>query len=295
MPTKIVQLAVLLAGLASTGLAQPPPETDIYLADLAIKRGKVSILSPENVTNRTGYDNQPNFLPDGKSFFYTAWQADGQTDIYQYDLKTKTANPLTRTKESEYSAALTPDGKWFSTIRVEADGTQRLWKFQLADPGQAALVLEQLKPVGYYVWQGADQLVLFVLGEPNALYVADASTGQATQLESGVGRSFHRIPGDKYGVSFVHKISAQQWVIKRLDLRTRQITPLIETLPGCEDLAWIKDGTILLSQGSKVYQSRPQVDRTWTEVADFGALGIKQVTRLAVNPRSKKLTFVASK
>ncbi len=295
MLTTIIPFAILLAGLANIGLAQPPPETDIYLADLAIRRGKINILPPENVTNRPGYDNQPNFLPNGQSFFYTAWQADGQTDIYQYNLKTKTASPLTRTKESEYSAALTPDGQWFSTIRVEADGTQRLWKFRLADPGQATLVLEQLKPVGYYVWQGADQLVLFVLGEPNSLYVADASTGQATQLASGVGRSFHRIPGDKYGVSFIHKISAQQWVIKRIDLRTRQITPLIEALPGCEDLAWAKNGTILLSKGSKIYQSRPTVERTWAEVADFGALGINQITRLAVNPRSKKLTFVASK
>ena len=38
---------------------------------------------------------------------------------------------VTNTPESEYSPTVTPDGAHISVIRVEADGTQRLWRFTL--------------------------------------------------------------------------------------------------------------------------------------------------------------------
>jgi hypothetical protein len=274
--------------------AQAPPDVDIYLASLKVARGRVLLGPPQNLTNRPGYDNQPYFLPDGRGLLYTVLE-NGQTDIYQLDLRTGAARPLTRTPESEYSGALVPGGQSFSAVRVEADGTQRLWQFSLANPAQAAPVLPDLKPVGYYAWQGKDRLALFVLGSPNALYVANAQTAEATQLENRVGRSFHAIPGDRDGVSFVHKLSDQQWIIKRVDLATREVRPLVEGLPGCEDLAWTKEGIILLAKGSKIYQCQPSVSREWVEVADFASLGLKQITRLAVDPRSKKLALVAER
>src|SRR4051812_9930298 len=67
-----------------------PPSTDIYLADLKLVQGSVTIGKPTNVTHRKGYDNQPFFLPDGQSFFFTVIGEDEQADTYRYDIKTET-------------------------------------------------------------------------------------------------------------------------------------------------------------------------------------------------------------
>jgi WD40 repeat protein len=268
-----------------------PPDVDIYLAEFQMQNGKVQINTPTNVTNRVGYDNQPNFLPNGKGFFYTSMR-DNQTDIYFYDLKTKASKPLTQTLESEYSAALMPDGKHFSTVRVEKDGTQRLWKFELKNTANTSLVLENVKPVGYYVWAKKTQLAMFVLGEPNTLQVADITDGKPQKIENSVGRSFHLIPKQKGKVSFIHKVGEKEWYAKSLDMNTLKTEILVQMQEGCEDICWTKDHVLLMPKGAKIYQWNKQKDSSWVEIADFSALGIKQITRIAVNPKSKQIAFV---
>src|SRR5438093_12971850 len=102
-----------------------PPATDIYLADLRVAQGRVSVGVPVNVTARPGYDNQPFFLPDGGAFLYTSIRADSQADIYRYALRTATSVRLTATRESEPSPTPLPAGSGFSAVRVAADFPQR--------------------------------------------------------------------------------------------------------------------------------------------------------------------------
>jgi len=59
--------ALPLASLA----AQSPPGTDIWVADLSLRDGRVTLGAPVNVTARAGYDNQPAVLPDGSGLLYT--------------------------------------------------------------------------------------------------------------------------------------------------------------------------------------------------------------------------------
>src|SRR5437870_6142781 len=119
------------------------PDTDIFLVDFSngAPKGK-----PVNITQREGYDNQPYFLPHSPHLFYTSI-AKNQADIYRYNLKTGKSAAFTNTPESEYSTGLTPDGKFISVVRVEADQkTQRLWEFPL-NGGPPRLVLTNIKPV----------------------------------------------------------------------------------------------------------------------------------------------------
>src|SRR5258705_436310 len=130
-------LALVAAALAG---AQAPPGTDIFLADLRARGAgdRVEVGPPVNATHRTGYDNQPFFTPDGRSFLYTS-VTDGQADIWRYDIAAGRSVQLTKTTpESEYSATPLPAGSGFSVVRVEADSTQRLWRFDWAG-GHAAL------------------------------------------------------------------------------------------------------------------------------------------------------------
>jgi hypothetical protein len=94
-------------------------------------------------------------------------------------------------------------------------------------------------------------------------------------------------------LSFVHKVSDQEWIIKAFDLQTRQITPLVKTLPGSEEYAWTSDGVLLMAKDSKLFSWHPQKDTGWQELTDFSQAGLKGITRIASSPKGDKLAIVA--
>jgi hypothetical protein len=293
--------APALLGIALTALslaaAQGPPGTDIFLAELRARGAgdRVQVGAPVNATHRTGYDNQPFFTPDGRGFLYTS-ATDGQTDIWRYDIAAARSVQLTKTTpESEYSATPLPDGSGFSVVRVEADSTQRLWRFDW-DGGRPALVLAGVKPVGYHAWGDARTLALFVLGQPATLQIADLRTGQTTPVARDIGRGVQRIPGDRPAISFVQKGAPPDtvWAVAEIDLATRRIRPLIRTLQGVDQYAWTPAGVLLMAKGSKLYQWSPSRGSDWEEIADFAAQGLESITRLAVSPRGDRLALVAA-
>lgn len=291
----VIMLCAFMLFVASTNAAmQTPanvPSTDVYLADFSVRGDRVTIGNPVNISKRKGYDNQPGFMPDGQSLLYTVIGEDKQADIYKYVLGTGATTRMTQTTESEYSPTITPDGKYFSVIRVEADLSQRLWKFPLAG-GKPELVLETIKPVGYHVWIDAKTLVLFVLGTPNTLQVVDVPTQKAETLATNIGRSLHKIHGNGQ-VSFVQRVSDSELIIKSLDVQTRKITPLVKMLPGSEYCAWTPTGTLLMATGAKIFKYNPAKDKDWQEVADLSKDGVKGISRIAVSPKGNKIAFVA--
>jgi hypothetical protein len=308
--TPTLVLVALLAGCTPRGEVPPPlpapdaaaaglPATDIFLLHLAEQNGEVRV-SPSadrrtaqpratNITDRAGYDNQPMFTPDGRHVLYTSIREDGQADIFRYDTRRGVTEQVTRTPESEYSPTPTPDGRGISVIRVEMDSTQRLWRFD-RQGRNPRLVLERVAPVGYHAWSDAHTLALFVLGSPPTLQLADTRTGEAELLAENVGRSLHRVPGRR-AISFVHKVSEEEWWIRTVDPETRQTAPVARTLPGVEDYAWTPGGTLLMGQGSTLYRWDAGTAR-WRPVAELAEAGVRGITRLAVSPRGDRVAVV---
>ncbi|HXG38964.1 MAG TPA: hypothetical protein VNL36_09380 [Bacteroidota bacterium] len=289
----------LLIITCTTFAQTAPPSTDIWLAPLNVSGTKLSVGTPVNITNRAGYDNQPSFLHSGTGILYTVMQSDPpgpqaptQTEIFLYDLRTKKTSRMTRTAESEYSATVIPGGKYFSVVRVEPDSTQRLWRFRM-DGTQPTVVLPTIKPVGYHAWVDSNTVALFVLGNPPTLQLATVSTGLADIIIGNIGRSLHKVPR-KRAVSFVQKMTNEEWWIKQLDVSTRSVTSIVRTLPRSEDYAWTPDGIILMGQGSKLFSFKPGVSKDWTEVADFSSHKINGITRIAVSPQGNWIAFVAT-
>ena len=245
---------------------------------------------PVKITNSVGYNNQPAFLPDGSEILYTSIR-DKQADIYRYNIRSGSATQITNTPESEFSPTLMPGGKFISVVRVEADGTQRLWKFPLAG-GTPSLILEKIQPVGYHLWIDDHTLALFILGKPNTLRIVDVNTGRADVVAENPGRILRRIPNQNK-FSFVHKISDKEWIIKAFDLRMRTSASLITTLPGVEDYAWMPSGLLLMAKDSKLFAVIPLQGKDWTELADFNSAGLKSITRITVNPKGNKIAIVA--
>jgi hypothetical protein len=293
----LLLLAASHAALSQTPQTpvQPASTEDIFVVDVKLSKGKLEFGQPSNITNRAGYDNQPSFLPDGGSLLYTSQREGEQTDIYRYDFKTKQSTRLTNTAEGEYSPTLMPGGRFFSVIRVEADQTQRLWKFPLAG-GEPGLVLPGIKPVGYHLWLDERTLALFILGaesRPNTLQLVPTDMSFIDTIHVNIGRALHLIPR-RAAFSFVHKISPDEWLIKAFDLKTHRSATLTKTLTGSEDLTWTPDGTILMAQDAKLYQYNPAAPAAdWQLVADFSGVGLKRITRLALSPRADRLAFVA--
>ena len=283
---RIASLALALLASAEAA-AQTPPCTDVFIATLSSVDGRPSVRSPSNATKRDGYDNQPVFTLDGRAILFTS-ERGGQTDIYRFDLTSSTTEPVTRTAESEYSPTVVPGGGAISVIRVERDSAQRLWRFPI-DGGTPSLVLEGIRPVGYHAWADGNTLVLFVLGSPNTLQVADTRTGRADTITTSVGRSLHRMRDGR--VSFVHKVAEREWWIKALDVRTRAVTPLVRLQEGVEDYVWLPSGGVLAGKGSALHWWAGGGE--WQQVADFAAAGVGSITRLAVSPKGDRLAFVA--
>jgi hypothetical protein len=293
----IVALLLLQAAAA-------PPDTEIFLASLSTSDGGVKISAPFNISNNPGYDNQPSFTPDGRSVLFTSIRGGAQTDIYRYDIPAGKLARVTDTPESEYSPTVTPDGAHISVIRVEADGTQRLWRFTI-DGAQPELVLTDVKPVGYHAWVDDHTLALFVLGQPGGtasrfptLQIADTRTGKAESFVPGINRSIQRIPGGRT-ISFVQRVSSSQQdvaptlKIRELNPTSRRVTPLVNAVAGAReaDCAWTADGMLLMADKDVLYGWR-RGENDWRRLADLAALGLHGVSRLAVSPGGDRIALV---
>ncbi|HEX9729306.1 MAG TPA: hypothetical protein VGA37_12440 [Gemmatimonadales bacterium] len=284
-PIRLVPLALVL-GVAP---ASAQGGSDIYLATVAPSPLGPKLESPNNVTLRTGYDNQPFFVPDGSAILFTSIR-DGQADIYRYTIASGRTTQLTDTPESEYSPTIMPGHTRFSVIRVEPDSAQRLWAFAL-DGGNPRLLLPGVAPVGYQGWADPATVVLFVLGTPATLQVANLTTGTARIVATDVGRSIAMAPGNG-SIGFVQQRDGEPW-LALLDVVTGRTDPVVK-LPEAGFFAWMPDGSVVAGRGTQILLFQPDRGGDWSVLADFSDGGIMGITRIAVSAAGDRIAFVAA-
>lgn len=287
----------VLAALAAVASPAPamaqamPPGTDIWLAPLE-RRGDSLVVGPaENVTHRAGYDNQPAFLLDASALLYTSIGADGQADVWRYDIATRRTSRVTATPESEYSPTPMWDGKRFSAVRVERDSAQRLWSFAL-DGRDPRLLLPAIQPVGYHAWLGSRRLALFVLGTPATLHVVNADgTGDEVRARD-VGRAIQRVPGKNW-YSFAQRENGRELWITAQPFEGGPPSELVRAPADNEYHAWTPDGALLSASEGAIVQWNTLTgdDGAWVPIAVVP--GVKNISRLAVSLDGRWLAFVA--
>ncbi len=282
------QLTIPVFFLSSLGsVAAQVPSTDIFVLPV----DGSTLGEPSRITDRPGYDNQPQFLADGSGLLFSSMTADGTTDIRLHDFVSGETATLVETAESEYSPTPIPGRDAISVVRDYGSQLQQLWAFPLGD-GEPELLLPDVNPIGYHAWIDHDDLILFVLGEPTTLQAATVGPGAGRVLAESPGRALARIPGGAE-MSFVDK-SGEPWWLTALDPLTGATRRLIATLPGREDYAWAPDGSVWMGDGSRLYRWQPGGEH-FDLVADLDAAGFYGITRLAFSPSGAHLAVVGER
>ena len=269
------------------------PETDIFLFDLVLG-DEVSISGGKNVTARIGYDNQPAFTPDSKTFLYS--RADEyQTDVYEYDLAAGTSKQITFTDTFEFSPIASPDNKTISFVTDGVGANQninyiarnRVSKLDKLLPGSALR-----EPVGYYSWDHTNGNVLFWSRYGYNITLASKDS-ETTHYVTGnaIPATPYIIPGT-YNFSFVHRQANDQMWIKELNPKTKAVRPLTPTPGSNANYGWAPDGSILIIEKDVLYRWKENATKGWEKVDALSEYGIKGAARLNVSPDGKKLAIV---
>lgn len=121
----------------------------VYLFDITEEGGSVELSNPINISNTSGYNNQPSFLSDGSGVLFASTR-DGQTDVALYKIEFELKTWLTDTKGSEYSPAQSNADR-FSAVRLDKNGKQLLYQYEFESNKKRALIKKFKNRVLYLV------------------------------------------------------------------------------------------------------------------------------------------------
>lgn len=266
------------------------PETDIWLFKIEKKEGKYLASKPLNVTNRSGYDNQPTFSSDGKFILYVVIDSTKQADIYQYTISKKIAINLTKSQVSEYSPTIIPIGLGFSSVVVEKDSAQRVCQFNM-DGTFKTIVHEGTDSIGYHTWLNKDTLMYYKLTEPHSLRVLDFKTSNDVWICNHPTRAFKKIGNSSRFIYGIKDSTSTQFRIYNPALRE---SSLYATYPSVnEDFIWHPELGLIKSEGSDLIRYNEQT-KVWDVLFSFSSLGIKRITRFVFDSKTKQLAIVSN-
>lgn len=281
-------LCVSITSFGQTG-------SEIIMFDLKLKKGKVTLSNPKNITNHPGYDNQPSFHADLPFIYYSSFNDEGRSDIRRYDILRDTTVNITVTSEREYSPTLTPDKQYLSCIIQRDNGAQDLGKYPV-DGGEPSMIIDNLT-VGYHLWADNSHLALFILGadgSPNTLHFMRLPTKEDTVLATNIGRSFQKVVGER-AFMFIQKGDSTNKIMK-FNTEKSKLSVVGYTLGKVEDIALSQSGHIVTSDGTKLF-FRPikKTSALWQPVEILqGSELLKSITRIAISPKGDKIAVVVA-
>ena len=278
------------------------PESDIFLFELSMEGGKLTAKNGKNVTGKKGYENQPYFTPDSKSFLFS--QADEyHTDVYEYFMGSGETKQITDSVGMEFSPQPSPDNKTISFVTDGEGANQSIWHITRdnKDPKWTLGHLGEREPVGYYSWNHKTGNILFWSRYGFCVKLAHQSDPKVNYISGdAVPTSPQMIPGTDH-FSFLHRQGNGSVWIKELNSKNRAVRPLTTVVGNNTHYGWMPDRSIVMMEGAKLYrwsaesisESKDAEQSTgWTEVADLSEQGLGSATRVNVSPDGKWLAIV---
>lgn len=270
----------------TTTLAQ---NSEVHLFDIKNTDGKLSLVNHRNVSNNVGYDNQPSFYNDNLLGFVST--RNNQTDIATFNIRDNKVSFINSTPNGgEYSPVKIPNSKDVSAVRLDNNGKQRLYRYNLVTGKSTELIKDLV--VAYYTWYDKNTVVSAVIEDDGLnLFVTDIKTKKSRKYATNVGRSFHKIPNSKL-VSFISK-EGDKWFIKSIDPLTGDIKNITQTIPNVEDMCWLINGSILIPTENRIYTFNPEKDSRFSILNDFEDDNLQKITRITTNEIGTMLALVS--
>lgn len=272
-----------------TSIIRAQPNTEVYLLDIGEENGKISLSNLRNISNNEGYDNQPSFYDDDTIIFSST--RNGQTDIAKFEISSGTISWISDTPEgSEYSPLSVQGSKDISSIRLDNNGLQRLYRYDIST-GKSEELLKDLK-VGYHVWYNDHILVSTVLVENRMdLVVSNLKDKTNNTVRKNVGRSLHKIPSSDL-ISFIDKEKIA-WQIKSLHPLTGAIETISNIPNTVNDICWLADSNILVPSGKSILNLQPGANGNPNTLHLFEEAQINNISRMAVSADGNHLAIVS--
>ena len=287
MKRTLLNLVLIFIGI----YAYAQPDSEVFLFDIEFTKDSLKLSNIRNISESQGYDNQPSFSSDSIILF--ASTREDQTDIKAYNTLTFKTTWLTDTEASEYSPLKIPGKEAFSAVKLEKDGQQHLYSYNLNNTAESVLLIDDIV-IGYHLWLHKNIIISSILKDENlTLTVSDFRFKKHKDLVDNVGRSLHKIPGSggEPIFSFVDK-NIKPWQLVSFDLEKLKARALFEMMPNVEDLIWLNDKVVLSGKGQNLFTHTNRKRGDWKLVASLEPFGITNITRMAISPNGSQLAVV---
>lgn len=285
MKNSLIALAIF-----SSSFLIAQDSTEIFVFDISPAYEGFELFNARNVSNNPGYDNQPFFISNDALVF--AGNNNGQTDISEYNLDTNIKNwKNPETPGSEYSPQKFPSSNDLAAVRLDKDGKQRLYKYNM-ETGMSSELIENLE-VAYFAFFNNETILATVLsGEEMDLVLIELKSKSADTLLKNAGRGIQKIPKTN-SMAYTLVNEDGKLDLYALDMNSKDSFFICELPSGNEDFVWLNETQILTAKGSRLYLYDTLGESEWVKVSSLEEYGIKNITRMAISPNGKKLALVA--
>ena len=263
--------------------------TEVHVFDIVKTEKGYNLTNGKNISNNKGYDSQPFFYDDNSVIF--ASSRNGNTDILFYDLNKNSKRFISDTeKGGEYSPQRIPNSNDISAVRLDNDGLQRFYKYNFKSDKNKEIIAD-LK-VAYPNWFDKNTVIaVSIVDDSLELFVCDLKKKTNISVAKNVGRSVHKIPNTDL-MSFISKENDKYWLLKSINPKTKEIKT-ITSVGKSEDITWLPNGTLLISNKNFIYKFNPKKDKQPSLFFSFSDENINNISRIAVNKNGTKLALVA--
>jgi len=290
------KFSILICVLSFFVLRSQLPNTDVWLFKLEKTKTELKLTNPKNITNRTGYDNQPSFSNDSKKIYYVSIREDKQADIYFYDIKSEENHHFKKSKESEYSPTIAPDKKNLACVVVREDSSQIIIPFGLEDSEKTNYPnnkfreqqLSLIDSVGYFTFLNSDTVLYYKLTQPHSLNAYCISTGKNSWLGNNPIRAFKTLNRHAfiYGIKDSVKVTFYKY-----DFVFHKAEKYAEYPSTSEDAIWHEQHGLIKSEENKLLRY-DEAKKEWLLLFDLSGFGIKKITRFTFDQKNKYLVVV---
>lgn len=284
---KILYICVLSC---SSILAQE--NSAVFVFDIQINDDQAELSNFQEIPHEKGYNNQPSFISDEEILFSST--NNNQADIRKYNLKSNSLQWIhPQTEGGEYSPQIIPESEAVAAVRLDLDGLQRLYKYDLKNNTNTLLIPNL--PVAYFIFYDAETLLATVLNEDDMdLVKIDLAENSSEVLFSHAGRNLGKIPNSEW-VSYTLINEAEEMDLYTYDFKTGESVFICQLPYGVQDYVWLDDSKILAASGYRLFLFDTWEESEWNYAGSAEKFGVDGITRMALSPNGKKLAVVGKK